>query len=242
MKVNIIGNGSIGAKYMSASTLLDDHVLVDVPNGVTKHLKNLGYDVLAIDTILLTHLHGDHFFDLPFFLLNKLLEKNHTKITIVGPKETAQKVQQLVNFGFPNSWEKLKECFEIEMVKYDTDTIIQLPNLKIETKEVKHADFKPAFGYVVEIEGKKIAFSGDSCYCEAIEYLVQEAEVSILDMSMQESGNEAHMGYTEIQDICTRYPEKKIIATHMHERTIEKALANPIPNLIVPAINEKLEF
>ena len=54
MKVNIIGNGSIGAKYMSASTLLDDHVLVDVPNGVTKHLKNLGYDVLAIDTILLT--------------------------------------------------------------------------------------------------------------------------------------------------------------------------------------------
>lgn len=41
MKVNIIGNGSIGAKYMSASTLLDDHVLVDVPyrNCYTSNLE-----------------------------------------------------------------------------------------------------------------------------------------------------------------------------------------------------------
>lgn len=242
MKVNIIGNGSIGAKYMSASTLLDNHILVDVPNGVTKHLKRLGYDVLNIDTILLTHLHGDHFFDIPFFLLNKLFEKSHAKITIVGPKGSREKIQQLVALGFPNTWEKLKECYEIDIVEYDTNTTIQLPGIKIETKEVKHADFKPAFGYLVEIEGKKIGFSGDSCYCDAIEDLVKESEVSVLDMSMKENGNEAHMGYTEVQEICTRYPNKKIIATHMHEATIEKALANPISNLIIPEINWKLEL
>lgn len=62
MKINIIGSGSIGADAMSASCLIDEHILVDVPNGIIKHLKNLNYDILKIDTIIITHLHGDHFF------------------------------------------------------------------------------------------------------------------------------------------------------------------------------------
>ena len=61
MKINIIGSGSIGSGVMSASYLIDDHILVDVPNGVIKYLKHLNYDILHIDTILITHLHGDHF-------------------------------------------------------------------------------------------------------------------------------------------------------------------------------------
>jgi len=88
--------------------------------------------------------------------------------------------------------------------------------------------------------GKKIGFSGDSCYCEAIEEIVKEAEISVLDMSVKEAGNPAHMGYADIQQICASYPEKKIIATHMQEYALGKAKENPIQNLIVPEINEEI--
>lgn len=240
MKVNIIGNGSIGSKYMSASTLIDNHILVDVPNGATKHLKSLGYDVLAIDTILLTHPHGDHFFDLPFFLLNKFFSKDTKSITIVAPKGMKEKIQQLVELGFPHSWEQIQECYEIKFIEYAEDTSILLENMRIETREVQHADLKPAYGYLVEIGGKKIGFSGDSCYCVAIEKIVQEADISVLDMSMKAAGNEAHMGYQDIQEICGRYPEKKIIATHMHEATYEIAREKSIPNLMIPEINQEI--
>ena len=43
MKINIIGSGSIGSGVMSASYLIDDHILVDVPNGVIKYLKHLNF-------------------------------------------------------------------------------------------------------------------------------------------------------------------------------------------------------
>jgi len=155
MKINIIGNGSIGSKYMSASTLLDNHILVDVPNGVTKHLKCLGYDVLAIDTILLTHFHGDHFFDIPFFLLNKFFYQDTRKLTIVGPRGMAEKIEQLVELGFPNTWNQLMECYEIQFIEYNEDTTIQLENMQIQAKEVQHADLKPAYGYIVEIGREK---------------------------------------------------------------------------------------
>lgn len=61
MEINIIGSGSIGATDMSASTLIDKKILIDVPNGIVKHIKKLGYNTGEIESILITHLHGDHF-------------------------------------------------------------------------------------------------------------------------------------------------------------------------------------
>ena len=73
MEINIIGSGSIGATDMSASTLIDKKILIDVPNGIVKHIKKLGYNTGEIESILITHLHGDHFFDIPFFMFDRYL-------------------------------------------------------------------------------------------------------------------------------------------------------------------------
>ena len=49
MKINIVGSRSIGSEYMSASYVIDNHILIDVPNGIIKYLKKLGYDILNIN-------------------------------------------------------------------------------------------------------------------------------------------------------------------------------------------------
>ena len=66
MKLQIIGSGAIITKNASASTLIDGKILVDCGAGTFKQLLRSGCKVEEIDTILITHLHSDHFMDIPF--------------------------------------------------------------------------------------------------------------------------------------------------------------------------------
>ena len=63
MKLQIIGSGGMWHKENSASYLIDDHILIDIPNGSCKNLYNLGVKTEKIDNVLITHFHGDHYFD-----------------------------------------------------------------------------------------------------------------------------------------------------------------------------------
>ena len=242
MKINIIGSGSIGSGVMSASYLIDDHILVDVPNGVIKYLKHLNYDILHIDTILITHLHGDHFFDLPFLMLGKYFNHDKTLMKVICPYGTVRKLKYLFRLGFPYDFRKVMNSINIEFIEHKSRSHTQLGEYLIESRNVKHGKIKPAFGYVVHKEGKKVGFSGDSKYCPSIDKIVEDSDVSILDMSLKAEGNNSHMGYLDIKDICNKYKEKTIIASHMHNSTREVALNNPISNLIIPSENYEINL
>ena len=80
MKVVVIGSGNIRSHCNSASYLIDNHIMVDMPNGCCKAIKKLGYDEDEIKYVLLTHFHGDHFFDMPFYLLGRIHSKYNNKL------------------------------------------------------------------------------------------------------------------------------------------------------------------
>ena len=110
------------------------------------------------------------------------------------------------------------------------------------SKLVEHGEIKPAYGYIIEKGNNKIGFSGDSKMCPGIEYIVEQANVSILDMSAEGDGNKAHMGINDIEKLCKKYEDKTIIATHMRDCVKEKAKSINIKNLIVPDDGQKIEI
>ena len=71
MKVRVIGSGSMWTAFNSASYMIDDNILVDIPNGLCKSLFRMGIDPRNIENVLITHFHGDHYFDIPFLFLLK---------------------------------------------------------------------------------------------------------------------------------------------------------------------------
>ena len=75
MKVELIGTGCIGTKQNSASSIVNKKILIDVPNGICRTLRNLDKPLEYIQTVIITHYHGDHIFDLPFLILQKVISK-----------------------------------------------------------------------------------------------------------------------------------------------------------------------
>ena len=74
MNVKLVGTGAIYTKYNGACTLVDNKLIVDMPNGTLKQLLKKGIDCKNIKTILITHKHGDHTADVPFFFNTYLME------------------------------------------------------------------------------------------------------------------------------------------------------------------------
>lgn len=79
MKIQLIGTGTIPDITNSASVLINDHILFDIPNGNLKAMIRQNIDILKIDMVIISHTHADHCFDMPFLLWYKEIIKKKVK-------------------------------------------------------------------------------------------------------------------------------------------------------------------
>ena len=109
MKVRLLGTGAIYSKYNCASELIDDKILVDVGNGVLKELRKINYNLTKLEMIMITHLHVDHYADLPALILNLEVEENLKPIHIVGPKGLKENLMGLCHIYYQNFFDSFIE-------------------------------------------------------------------------------------------------------------------------------------
>src|SRR3989304_1978366 len=87
------GNAFAPQRYWS-SFLLNGRYLFDAPPTALPHLKRAGRAADDIDVIFISHFHADHFFGLPFLLLEYAEQTLRTKpLTIVGPPGIEQRLR-----------------------------------------------------------------------------------------------------------------------------------------------------
>ena len=103
MKIQLIGTGTIPDMTNSASVLINDHILFDVPNGNLKAMIRQNIDILKIDTVIISHTHADHCFDMPFLLWYK---EDYQK-----DKITQNTIENLIDLSYFNSAKNAKKEF-----------------------------------------------------------------------------------------------------------------------------------
>lgn len=228
MKIKLVGTGAMYTAYNSACTLIDNKIIVDMPNGTIKQLLKENINVGLIDIILITHMHGDHTADIPFFLkyiFNYLKTKKNIKI--VGPLGIKNKIIKLFNaYNFEDEKE-IEQFFNIEFIEI-LENEIEIDNYFIKSYLVLHGEEKPALGYVID---NKLGLTGDSGLCNNIEEIFKKSQMIISDSSL-DIGDSCHLGINDLDYLTKKY-NKKVLCTHLRDETRNIITKGNFENIIV---------
>ncbi len=229
MKIRIVGSGSMWNKYNSACYLVDNNIMIDFPNGACKYLYRFGIIPNTIDYILITHFHGDHYFDIPFYVLNKSKSANKN-INIYCSKEGKKKINSIGVLAFPNSF---KDALHSVNLKYIYSDRFKVSDYTVNKLLVDHGRMKPAYGYIFNYKDKFIGFTGDTHLCENVEYMASICNYLFCDCMFLE-GNSKHQGINDIEYLSKKYPKCKFVTSHMEEISRNKLKKLNIKNVMVP--------
>lgn len=231
MKIRVIGSGNISSEYNSASYLVENDLLVDIPNGNCKALRRMGIDINDIKHILITHFHGDHYFDIPFYLIGRIKRDEDDKnIYIYTSKDGIKKIKKVLKLAFPNS---IKKIYNNTNMNYITSTSFKYRNYLVEKVLVDHGNLKPAYGYIISKDDKKVGFTGDTCLCENVKYMANNCDCLFCDCALT-IGNNKHMGINDIEKLSKEYKNCNFVVSHLSNKVRNDIQKMKIKNIIVP--------
>jgi len=227
MDIELVGTAAIYSKYHSACTLINEDMMVDMPNGTLKQLLRTGHDPKKINKILITHLHGDHTADIPFFLMYLYKFNEMDRITyIIGPSGLKNKISLMFE-SYCYHLDKIEQF--IKFIELNPNEVLENTDIgyKIEAIPVSHGYIENPYGYIID---DKLGFSGDSMLCEGVEKITEKSEIVVADCSNIE-GTIAHMGIDNLKYLSEKY-NRKIITTHIKDKTREELNRLELPNII----------
>ena len=75
MQILILGNGGcLNVGLPHNAFLIDSGFLVELPPDIMLSMQALHIDVSSVHTIYISHLHGDHTFGFPFYIINAWIQ------------------------------------------------------------------------------------------------------------------------------------------------------------------------
>lgn len=234
MIVKFIGTGSMISNDNSASYLIDNKIMIDFPNGTTKVLKRKDLN-LDLEYIFLTHTHGDHYFDLPFIFLDCFQRRK--KLNVVFDLKDKRKVLKLLKLAFPGMSYKIRMSKLISFL--NNKKSYKIDNILINRFKVSHGHMYPCYGYKVQTGNNVVVFSGDSSLCEGLLNNVENADYLICDCT-NTTGNDSHIGVDNIKMLLDKFPNLKIIPSHMGKNSKIKLKNINNNNLLIKEDMEEL--
>jgi ribonuclease BN (tRNA processing enzyme) len=143
-------------------------------------MNRVGIDRNAIDTILVTHFHADHFGGVPFFMLDAQFNTKRTRpLTIAGPPGLRDWYPRVMDTSFFGA-SKTRQRFELNLVELESAERRSLGDITVRPARVRHAPTEGPFcAYLLEVDGKTIAFSGDTEWVENLVEIGRNADLLI---------------------------------------------------------------
>jgi ribonuclease BN (tRNA processing enzyme) len=227
MRLTIVGSGDAfgsGGRFNTCFQVesATNRVLLDCGASSMVALRARNIEPNAIDGIILSHLHGDHFGALPFFFLDgQFLSRRERLLTIAGPPGTCERVPAALEVFFPGS-SATKWRFPVEIVEIAVGVPTRLLGFDIVTTEVVHASGAPSTAVRLGAEGRVLAYSGDTEWTEALLPVADGADLFVVECYDYERALPGHLNWMTLSRRLSDLRAKRIMLTHMNPSMLAK--------------------
>ncbi len=226
IKLKIIGCGDAfasGGRFNTCFYLHNDkeHLLVDCGASSLVALKKEAVPLFKINSIVLSHLHGDHYGGIPFFILDAIhLQKRTETLNIIGPEGTEQKTKALTALLYPGTDLDALE-FKVEFLEYETYEKLKVGNFEVQAFPVIHSEESQPHGLRIAMKQKIFAYSGDTEWTETLLDIAQDADIFICECNFFGFKGPNHLDYQTLYDQKGRFTCKKILLNHLGAEMLE---------------------
>ena len=200
-------------------------VLIDCGASSMVAMRKWGVDPNAIDAIFITHLHGDHFGGLPFLILDAQLVSRRTRpLTIAGPPGLRDRLTQAMEVFFPGS-SGIAQKFSLDVIELVPDVPATVGAVSVLPMKVKHPCGAPPFAVRLTIDGKSVAYTGDTEWTEALIPVAQDADLFIAEAYFHDRKIRFHLDLETLLAHMDRLRPRRLVLTHMSPDMLDRDLA-----------------
>jgi len=217
--VTFLGSGDAfgSGGRLQTCMLLSSHagrLLIDCGASSLVAIKRAGLDPNAIDAILLSHLHGDHFGGIPFLILEGQFSRRERPLLIAGPPGLEARIRAAQEVFFPGS-SGTPQRFDIRFLELSPETPVATGAAMVTSYPVEHASGAPSYALRVALDGRTVAYSGDTAWTDTLLRAADRADLFIAEAYYYDKRVPFHLDHATLLAHRAAFTCRRLILTHM---------------------------
>jgi len=226
VKVRFLGSGDAfgsGGRFQTCIHVETgaSQLLLDCGASSLIAMRRFGVEPQAIDTVILSHLHGDHFGGVPFLVLDGQFKRRTRPLLVAGPPGVEKRVREAMEVFFPGST-RIERKFETRFVELADRVAVEVGPVHVTGYEVSHASGAPPFALRITGEGKVVTYSGDTEWTESLVDAARGADLFIAEALSYDKRIRYHLDLATLLEHRSRLDCRRLILTHMGEDVLAR--------------------
>lgn len=241
-EISFLGTGTpFPDPQRGSSAILIDvgsaRILFDCGRNCVQQMARMGIPAATITHCFLTHGHYDHVADYALLVLTSWRFGRRHTLKVYGPPGTQAMSEALFNEAYKIDIAARKSLrkgealpdISIQVKELRERDVVEGEGWRVRATEVVHWPIPISLGFLVEGEGKRIFFTGDTSPCDAVRKGAEGVDLLIHEAMYfpTDSGHyRSHSHPLQVGEVARQAGASQLLLTHLQPKVEKERLLN----------------